>query len=185
MRIYKLPLIILIAAINFLAGCSGMQEKEEEASSDYLIQISNEQFEAERMQLGNTVTHLFTQGFRTNGIVSASPQSKADLYSYIPGIIKSISVNLGSFVRKGQELCIIESKEFINLQQQYLESLAKLKAAELNYQRVRQLYNEKIASQKDFLAIESEYKILNARIEALKAELKILNVNLQKIEEGN
>lgn len=186
MKLNNLSLaIILTVSIGFLVGCSTMPEKEEETSSDKLVQISNEQFASEQMQVGNSATHSFTKGLKTTGIVSASPQSKADLYSYIPGIIKSISVNIGSYVRKGQVLCTIESKEFIKLQQQYLVSLAQVKATQSNYQRVKQLYDEKIASQKDFLAIESEYNMLNASIGALKAELKILNVNLKKLEGGN
>ena len=186
MRFFNISVkLILIAAATMVAGCSDSTDKEEESNSVHLIQISHEQFKAEQMQLGNAVMHPFTQVFKTNGIVTASPQSKAYVYSYISGIIKSISVNLGSYVRKGQELCTIESKEFISIQQQYLESLAKFKATESDYQRVKSLYNEKISSQKAFLAIESEYKMLIAKIKALKAELKILNVNLKNLEDGN
>lgn len=186
MKLIHIPLIIFkIIIVSLVAGCSGTQLKEEESISDHLIQISHEQFKAEQMEIGDGVMHPFTQVFKTNGIVTASPQAQADVYSYISGITKSISVNLGSHVRKGQELCTIESKEFINIQQQYLESLAKLRATEADYQRTKSLYNEKVSSQKAYIAIESEYKMLNAKIKALKAELKILNVNLKNLEDGN
>ena len=185
MRFFYIPIILLIIAATMLVGCSGPAANEEEQHSDNLIQISHEQFEAEKMQLGNSIMHPFTQVFKTNGIVTASPQSNASVYSYISGIIKSISVNLGSYARKGQVLCTIESKEFISIQQQYLESLAKFKATESDYQRIKSLYDEKISSQKAFFAIESDYKMLIAKIKALKAELKILNVNLKNLEAGN
>lgn len=185
MRLFHFPIILLIVAATMLAACSGQTAKEEEQHSDNLIQISHEQFKAEQMQLGNSVVYPFSQVTKTNGIVTASPQSKASVYSYISGIIKSISVNLGSYVRKGQVLCTIESKEFITIQQQYLESLAKFKATESDYLRIKSLYNDKISSQKAFFAIESDYKMLIAKIKALKAELKILNVNLKNLEAGN
>ena len=185
MRFFNIFVSLIIIAAAIITGCSEPTDKGEENVSDHLIYISHEQFKAEQMQLGNAVMHSFTQVFKTNGIVTASPQSKAFVYSYIPGILKSISVNLGSHVRKGQKLCTIESKEFINIQQQYLESLAKFKAIESDYQRVKSLYDDKISSQKAFITIESEYKMLIAKIKALRAELKILNVNLSNLEDGN
>lgn len=186
MKLFHLSVtLIIIIATTIVNGCSGSADKEEEHNQDDLIQISHEQFKAEQMQVGNAAMHPFTQIFKTNGIVTASHQSKACVHSYISGIIKSISVNLGSYVRKGQKLCTIESKEYINIQQQYLESLAKLKATESDYQRIKSLYKQKISSQKDFLSIESEYNMLNAKIKALTAELNILNVNLNNLEDGN
>ena len=187
MRFFHNPVaFFLIVAVAMFAGCSGSTNNaEEENKPDHLIKISHEQFRAEQMQLGNTVMHSFAKVFKTNGIVTASPKSKADVYSYVSGVIKSISVNPGSYVRKGQELCSIQSKEFINMQQEYLGYLAKLKATGSDYKRIKTLYDEKISSQKNFLAIESEYNILNAKIKALKAEFKILNVNLKNLEAGN
>ena len=187
MKLYHISATFLLFAAFLFNGCSGSTEQAgtESSTPAHLVRITRAQFSEEQMELGDAVMHTFTQIYRTNGIVTASPQSKADVYSYISGIIRSISVNLGSRVRKGQVLITIESKEFITLQQQYLEALAKLEATELDYQRIKTLYEENISSKKDFIAIESKYKILQATIEALKAELKILNVDLKKLEAGN
>ncbi len=180
---------LVITAATLFTACSGPTESNNEnaaqpAESPF-VKISKTQFKAEKMKLANTVNYSFSRVFNTNGVVTASPQDKADVYVYVAGIIKTISVNLGSFVRKGEQLCTFESKEFISMQQQYLVSLASLKATKANYERVKSLYNEKVASQKDYFAIESEYKMLNAKLKALKAELKILNVDMAKLEEGN
>jgi cobalt-zinc-cadmium efflux system membrane fusion protein len=177
-------LLILVLLTGFITSCSKSDEKET-TTANHLIQISKKQFTAEKMELGNTQMHTFKKVFKTNGIVTASPQSKADVYSYLSGIIKSILVTPGNFVKRGQVLLSIESKEFIKLQRQYLEASAQLKATEAEYKRVKELYNEKISSQKDYFAIESEYKKLAAQIQALKAELKIVNVNIAGLESGN
>lgn len=183
---HKSSIFVLVIPAIILSGCSNAPENiEGNSNTGHLVRITHEQFNAEQMELGNTVMHTFTRVYRTNGIASASPRSRADVYSYISGIIRSVSVNLGSRVKKGQELCTIESKEFITLQQQYLEALAKLKATELDYQRIKTLYDENISSHKEFIAIESKYKILKATIKALKAELKMLHVNIPELEKGN
>ncbi len=176
--------IFALSVILFTSCGKSADTEQETANNEHFIQISKEQFAAENMELGNIREHTFKKVFKTNGIVTASPQSKADVYSYLPGIIKRIPVTPGSFVRKGQVLLSIESKDFINLQRQYLEASAQLKSAEAEYKRMEELYKEKISSQKDFFAAESEYKMLKAKIQALKAELNIVNVNIKSLENG-
>ena len=178
---------IMISATAMFAGCSGTTSgnRGENTGTGHLIKITREQFSAEQMQLGNTEWRTFGEVFQTNGIVTCSPETKAEVHSFVSGIIKSIYVNPGSYVRKGQELCEIQSKEFINMQQEYLSALARLQALELDYQRVKTLYDEQISSQKDYLAVESEYNMLKAKIKALQAEFHILDVNITKLEEGN
>jgi cobalt-zinc-cadmium efflux system membrane fusion protein len=186
MKLYHISKTILIIAtlIIIIGGCTTQPEKEIESSSDNLIEISNEQFKSENMQLGSIDMHPFSQVIKTNGIITAPAKSKASVYSYISGIVKSVEVTLGSYVKKGEVLCTIQSKDFITLQQNYLESLAKLKATESNYNRTKSLYNENISSQKSYLEIESEYRVLSAKIQAIVAELKILNVDINKLEKG-
>lgn len=183
MKYYNTMSLLVITLLFF--GCSGRPTQEEVVVSDDLIAITQEQYAAEKMTVGNLIIYPFTQIIRTNGVVSATPQSKAEVHSFVRGIIKSISVNMGDFVHKGELLCSIESKTFIQLQQSYLESLASLTAAEANYNRVKQLRSAKISSQKEFLQIESEYKTLHAKIKGLQAELNILNVDIKKLKEGN
>jgi cobalt-zinc-cadmium efflux system membrane fusion protein len=183
----KTSVLFLFLPVVLFSACSNASDKPEEKinAGQHLVRITREQFNAEQMETGNTELHTFTHVYRTNGIVTAAPQSKADVYSYITGVIWSVSVNLGSEVKKGQELCTIESKQFISLQQQYLETLAKLKGTELDYNRVKKLYEENISSQKEFIAIESDYKILKATIEALRAVFSLLFVDIQNLEKGN
>ncbi len=186
MRFVQISFILFLPVTAFLsAGCNDKTPTGTPSGQPaQLIKISHKQFDAENMQLGNTKPHTFTRIYKTNGIVTASPQSKADVYSYISGIVKYVFVNPGTHVRKGQILCTLESRAFIDLQQQYLESLAGLKAVENDYRRIKKLYDQNISSQKDFIAIESSYKMLNAKIKALKAQLKILNVSIGDLEEG-
>lgn len=184
MKSIKSLSIFTLSILLFISCGKFNKEEQEPTQVENLIQISKEQFESENMKLGNIKEHTFKKVFKTNGIVTASPQSKADVYSYLPGIIKKIQVTPGKFVRKGQLLLSIESKDFINLQREYLEAVAQQKATESEYKRMEALYNEKISSQKDFFSAESKFKMLKAKIQALKAELNIVNVNIKALENG-
>ncbi len=185
--IQKYIVSVFLLQLILLAGCSNTPQTSDDKknNTEKLIRITRAQFETQQMMLGSTQVHTFTQNFKTNGILEASPQSKADVYSYIAGIVNSVSVNLGDVVKKGDILFTLQSKEFITLQQQYLEKLAQMKAVELDYKRLKKLYDENITSHKDFIVVESKYNILKAAIKALKAELNILHVNLSNLEKGN
>jgi len=169
----------------FLTNCTGEEKAVEEVASDGLVKVSLEQFEAAGMELGNSLLYDFEEVVQTNGLISAPPQSKAEVYSFVNGVVRSIAVNMGSFVKKGQLLFTIESKEFIEIQQQYIESIARYKSVEMDYSRVKSLHKDNVASQKELLAIESEYLVLVATVKALEAELKILHVDPEQLKSGN
>jgi cobalt-zinc-cadmium efflux system membrane fusion protein len=184
MKYIYIPLSLLFILIFFIYGCDGEQSESSEQSEDQFLQISLEQFRNEGMKIGKPEMHIFSKTIQTNGMITPSPKGEADIYSYVGGIVKSIEVQQGNIIHKGQGLCTIESKDFIKLQQKYLEYLAQLKATNADYHRIKTLYDEKVASQKEFLAIESEYNMLNAQIKAIKAELNILKVDIPTLEQG-
>ncbi|HHH54756.1 MAG TPA: efflux RND transporter periplasmic adaptor subunit, partial [Bacteroidetes bacterium] len=177
--------ILLMGTILSCNSSSPNNEEKSESVNNGFIEITKEQFLKEKMELGMPIEHKFINTYMTNGVIKASPNSKADVYSYLPGIVKTIKVNQGNYVKKGQLLCTIISKDFIDLQSNYLETLVQLKATEIEYNRSKILFDEKIVSQKEFFETESRYKILNSNLSALKTELKIIGVDIENLEQNN
>jgi cobalt-zinc-cadmium efflux system membrane fusion protein len=178
-------LITGLSLVIFLTNCSGEEKQTEEVVSDGLMKISLEQFQSAGMELGNSIQYNFEDVVLTNGMIAAAPQSKAQVYSFVNGVIRSIAVNMGSYVKKGQLLYTIESKEFIEIQQRYIESVARQKSVSVDYKRIQSLHKDNIASQKELLAIESEYLVLEAQLKALDAELKILHIDPEQLKSGD
>ncbi len=181
--LFNLLFIALLA--TSLISCSNNNTDEKSEVETNLIKITKEQFKAEKMQLGNSQKHLFNITFKTNGTITASPKSKSDVYSYFSGTIQKINVAPGNYVHKGEILLSVASKGFLDLQKQYLESIAQLKAMKAEYKRVNDLYKDNIASEKELLETESKYFSQKAETQALKAELKIVKLDLNNLEKGN
>lgn len=158
-------------------------EIAEEAQSE--IEISNEQFKNEAMAMVKVETQVFQETIKTTGVVELKPQSLASIYSSISGKVKSISVEMNSLVMKGAELVVIESGDFIQLQQEYLEAKAELSSKTADYQRTKQLFEKNITSEKEFVKIESQYQVLKAKLQALTAQLEILQIDMEKLNHGN
>jgi len=87
-------------------------------------------------------------------------------------------------VKKGQPLLSFEGPEIIGLQQSYLEISEQLKSLEAEYKRQKDLFAEKISSEKLFLDAESNYKKAVAASEGLKQQLSLLNLNPGNIAQG-
>jgi cobalt-zinc-cadmium efflux system membrane fusion protein len=92
---------------------------------------------------------------------------------------------MGSYVKKGQTLCMITGNELMAMQQEFTETSARLKRLKSDYERSKSLYDEKIGAEKDFIAIESEYKAMKSKYLSLKLRLELLRLNVAKIEAGD
>jgi cobalt-zinc-cadmium efflux system membrane fusion protein len=180
------PLKIFLAIIPFvlLLGCDNATETNmpEEAGHSNLIQISQEQFSANNMQLGKPEMRNFENTVECNGYITAPPNGMANISIQIGGIIKRIDLSPGDYVKKGDILCELTSNDFISLQNEFAETSVKLNQLEADYKRIKTLYDEKIESEKSFLAIESSYKATQAMYIALKMQLQLMDLDINRIE---
>jgi cobalt-zinc-cadmium efflux system membrane fusion protein len=185
MKTKYFPVLLLVAELMLVScGSQKTTNDEIEATANEEITISKAQFETSGMLLGKPEPVKFQHNIKANGKVSAAPSGIAQISSLIPGKIKRILVNTGDRVSKGQVLCILESNEFIQLQQDYAESCGRLKSVQAEFERQKALAGENIASQKTFLNAEGEYISLRSRCQGLKTKLQMLGMNEEKTANG-
>jgi cobalt-zinc-cadmium efflux system membrane fusion protein len=137
------------------------------------------------MVLGSMTENEFPEVVLATGMIDVPPQNKAVISSFAEGYIKKTYLLVGNKVKKGQMLVSIEDPQFVQMQQDYLETLEQLTYLKSEYERQKTLYNENISSQKKYLKAESDYKMALARFNGLKKKLKLLNINPENAEQGN
>ena len=170
----------------FMLGCAGSTNPDEEESNETegLIEITQQQFDSENMEIGEVSLQPFEEIISCNGYIAAPPNGMAQISTQISGIVKNIYSSLGDYVKKGQVLCRLSSTELIVLQQDFAETSANLNRLKADWERSKALYEEKIGAEKDYKAIESEYQVTMARYQSLKLRLELLDLNASKIEAG-
>ncbi len=181
-----------IATISFALlimlsnACSNAVEEtqDEIGKTDELFTITKNQYAEEKMELGEPELYLFEETVKANGQLIAAPEGMAEVNTHVSGIIKSINLMVGDYVKKGQILCSIEGNEIIMLQQEYQELSANLMSLKADYERIKILSKENISSQKEFLSTESAYKSALAKHAGLTSRLDLLNINPEKIAQG-
>lgn len=183
--IYK---ILALSLLFVSLGCKNSENEVDnntQENSDNRIIVTKAQFKENDMALGSIEEKTFPLGIKVNGMIDVPPENKAVVNSIIGGYIKTILLLVGDVVKKGQPLVTIENPEFVSMQQKYMEVKEQLNYLKSEYQRQNTLFKEDIISKKVYLKAESEYKTATATYNGLKKQLRLLNINPTRVEQGN
>ena len=101
------------------------------------------------------------------------------------GIVKNILVKEGAFVKQGQALATIENTEFIQMQQDFLQSKSQLEFLKAEFERQNELQKENINAAKIFQKAEADYKSQLTNFNSLKQKLSLYNVDANKLTPEN
>lgn len=129
----KLKLIILIAVSVSFAACSGNQKPVD-------LTNSADAKSANKYQVGNVAEKALSTSVRLPG--QLNPYNEVNLFPKVNGFVKSIYVDRGSVVRKGQLLITLEAPEMESQLQaansRYLQAQENAQASKEKYERLKQ-----------------------------------------------
>ena len=180
----RISLIALALVLLAACGSKTADKKTENAPKEELIELTQQQFKTSGMELGEPSMQSFSDEVACKGYIIAPPNSMARVSTPIPGVVNAIHCKTGDFVRSGQVVCTISGNEFLSLQQDFAETAARFSKSKLDYERARALREEKIGSEKDFIAVQSEYKTVLASYNALKVKINAIRLDAARIENG-
>ena len=169
--------LILVAACSSKNGTTASDDKGAENSIEDVYELSATQFKSSDMKLGKLELHEFYEVVKANGMFDVPPQNRASISSYFGGSVKDIKLLPGQHVKRRQVLFTLENPEYVELQQDFLESQGQLIYLKSDYERQKNLVEDNVTSQKNFLKSESDYTVTRARLESLRRKLELLNIN--------
>jgi len=181
--------IIQIAAVFLLLMSCGNKNNAEYVSEGQAeatgIRVTQDQFDTNDLMLGALEKRTFPKMVETSGMIDVPPENRASITAFMGGFVKNTSLLVGDQVKKGQLLVSLENQEFVQMQQDYLEIFNQLDFLKAEFERNQTLFEEKIASQKNFLQAKSNYETAKARYKGLREQLQMLNISPNRVEQGN
>jgi cobalt-zinc-cadmium efflux system membrane fusion protein len=189
MKNINIPIILIVILTVIYSGCKSNSVTETHSEHEELppnmVEFSVEQYNTAGIVLDSLNKKQISKIVSVNGTITVPPQSYATVCTSFGGYIKSSSLMEGSLVSKGQVLAMIENSEFVDLQQNYLETKSKFAYAETEYNRQKELNTSNVNSEKTLQLAELEYKTLKAQLNGLIQKLSILNIDYEKLTEDN
>jgi cobalt-zinc-cadmium efflux system membrane fusion protein len=186
----KLTYILSIFfASAFLLSCNSKatEEPAEEHhdEGENTVELSAAQYKTAGIELGKVEQKQISGTIKVNGMLDVPPQQLVSISVPLGGFLKNTELLQGSRVKKGQVIATIENLEFIQLQQDYLEAKSQFEFSKADYERQQELAKENVSAQKTLQQAKSNYTIWQAKANGLREKLKMININLASLEEGN
>lgn len=199
MKKYLIILTAMFAMLMVIGSCGNKKteetektEKEETAAGHdehagedpNMATLSAEQIKSIGIELGVIEQKQLTASLKTNGVLKVPNQNKASVNSLYSGVIRSLSVQPGNFVRKGQVIATVANPEFIQVQSEYLNVNSKIIMAELEVKRQKELNAGNAGALKNLQAAESELRSLRTARSTLAQQIQLMGVNPARVSSG-
>jgi membrane fusion protein, heavy metal efflux system len=184
---------IIISGLSLTSSCtnsgaSDANTNAEEPGKEEItrqVNITKQQFDALKVEFGTIEQKNLENNLKSTGFLKVPPQNKANITSVLGGTVQSILVQEGDKVTKGQTVVTLANPEFIKMQEEYLDAQSQLVYAETDYNRQKELSAMNVTARKTFQQSTSNLNSLKAKVNSLKQQLAILNINTTQLTSEN
>lgn len=159
------------------------EHNEEETPT--IATLNEEQIKTVGIQYGTVEQKQLTATIKGNGNLSVPNSNKANATSLYGGAIKSINVQIGSHVTKGQVIATIANPQFIQLQEEYLTIGNKITFAEQELQRQKDLNAGSAGALKNLQNANAELSTLRTRKASLQQQIQLMGINPGSVSNSN
>lgn len=182
-NIYLIAFAFLITA----CGSGTEQETSTEASNgtENVVVLNEKQLNAAKLSFAKLEEKVIGSFITANGSIDVPPQNMISVSVPLGGYLKSTKLLPGLQIRKGDVIAIMEDQQYIQMQQDYLTTKAKLVYSKSEFERQKELNASKASSDKVFQQIQMEYNTLRISLNSLEQKLKMINIKPESITENN
>lgn len=196
---FRYNIIALVFASLFAVSCGKKEAATEEKAPEKTEQkehtheegpqtiasLTEEQMKSVGVTLGTVEMKELTSTIKANGLLSVPNSNKATITSLYGGIIKTINIQVGSIVKKGQVIATIANPEYIQLQEDYLTTNSRITYAEQEFRRQRELFDNDAGAKKNLQSADAELKTLRTKRASLLKQLQMMGINPGNVNNGN
>lgn len=118
-------------------------------------------------------------------MLSVPNQNKAFITSVNSGVIKTLLIQPGRFVSKGQVVATIVNPDIANLQQQLQTVNAQISLSDIEYARQRELVAGNAAPLKNVQRVQTELATLRVTRNSLQKQLSAMGISSASVSKGN
>lgn len=157
------------------------EEHEEEASS---VTLTEAQVQQAGIMTAPVKKQLINTVLKVNGVVDVPPQNIVSVSFPLGGYLKHTKLLPGMHVNKGEVIGTIEDQALVQLQQDYLVAVARLTYLQQEYDRQKELNEQKVSADKVFQQATADFSAQKVLVKGLGEKLRLIAIDPSKLEEN-
>lgn len=181
-------IIILLSSLALFIACKSPKQEnatEEKKITSETVTLNEKQLAAAGITTSVGEKKNISSVLKVNGKIEVPPQNIVSISVPLGGYLKSTHLLPGTKIKKGEVIAVIEDPQYIQIQQDYLTSVAKLNFLEKEFNRQKELNQSKATSDKVLQQTEADYKSQKIATKSLYEKLKLIGVNPESLDENS
>ena len=154
------------------------------STGDQKLILTPEQARDGGLKIETVGEHPTTEaaGQMATGVVQANGYKETPVVSLVGGIVRSVKVELGQNLKRGQIVAVVFSNELADAQSRYLAALAMLDEHHRHHLREIKLVEIGAASREELEAATTKYRQAESEVANLRQKLMLLGLSPQRID---
>ncbi len=186
--IRSIRFLLLFASVTIWVSCAGdtskQSEEVEKEEESNVAEFTQAQYKTARIEFGKIEKKQISGTIRASGVIDVPPQQLISVSTPIGGFLKGTELLQGVRVSKGQIIATLESMDFVQMQQEYLEARNQMNLARTDYERQQELAKENINSTKTLQQSQANFTTWKGKANGLSSKLKMINVDFTSLDKG-
>ncbi len=149
------------------------------------VSLTADQIKAIGLVTGTMEKRGLSTSLKANGRLVLPPDKSAQVSVLAGGLVRGIPVREGQVVGNGQVLATVENMEFLQLQQDYLETSAELRALNADLKRQQDLHDERITATKTLERAQADADVARAKQAGMAAKLRVFGTDPARLSAQN
>lgn len=149
------------------------------------VSITALQMKTAAIELGTIELKNLKTSIKANGMLSVPNQNKAFITSVNSGVIRTLLIQPGSFVDKGQAVATIVNPDVARLQQELQTVNAQISLNEIEYSRQKELVEGNAAPLKNVQRVQTELATQKVTRNSLQKQLSAMGISIASVSQGN
>ena len=174
--------------VLLLAGCSSKKqvitESKDPVANDMVV-MTDAQVRNAGIETGTATAQTINTTLKVNGMVDVPPQNIVSVSFPMGGYLRSTKLLPGMHVSRGEVIAVVEDQALIQLQQDYLVAVAKLRFLQQEFERQKLLNENKVNADKVYQQAQADYSSQKVMVKGYSEKLKLVGINPVKLSEDN
>jgi cobalt-zinc-cadmium efflux system membrane fusion protein len=130
-----------------------------------------------RIEIHNAIVEPIRLQLKLAGKIIADENKLVEIFPLVGGNVAEVNVELGDYVPKGKVMAVIKSGEVADFERELIDAQSDLLVSQKNLQVAKDLFDSKLAAEKDVLAAKNEVNKNEAELARLREIFSIYGID--------